>query len=54
MYVNGLMVSKSKLQFSDPSSSPGGKKMDLLFNSEKVNLLFKTNGGETEGLIFLF
>ena len=45
MYVNGLMVSRSKLQFSDPSSSPGGKKMDLLFNSEKVNLLFKTNGG---------
>ena len=28
--------------------------MDLHFNSDIVNLLLKTNGGEIEGLIFFF
>ena len=28
--------------------------MDLFFDSDMVNPLLKTNGGETEGLILLF
>ena len=28
--------------------------MDLFFNSDIVHLLFKTSGGETEGLVFYF
>ena len=31
-----------------------GENMDLLFNSDIVNLLLKTSGGETEGLICYF
>ena len=32
----------------------GGKNMNLLFNSDTVNLLLKNNGGEIAGLILLF
>ena len=39
------MVSKSKFQYSDPRSFPARENMDLLFNSDIVNLLLKGNGG---------
>ena len=37
------MVSKPKFQYSDPRCFPGGENMDLLFNSDMVNLLLKIN-----------
>ena len=33
---------------------PGGQEMYLLFNSDIVNYLLKTTGGEAGGLILLF
>ena len=45
MYISGLMVRKPKFQYSGPRCFPGGQNMDLLFNSDIVNLLLKTNRG---------
>ena len=39
------MVTKSELKSSDPRSFPGGVNMNLLFNSDIVNLLLKNNVG---------
>ena len=53
MYISGLLVSKSELQLSSRDCFLGGENMDLLFSSDIMNLLLKTNG-EREDLILLF
>ena len=52
MYFSGLIVSKSELKCSS-HHFPGGKSMNLLFISDIVNLLLKTNVGR-ESLMLLF
>ena len=44
MYFSGLMVSKSELKCSG-HCFPVGESMNLLFNSDIVSLLVKTNMG---------
>ena len=44
MYISGLLVRKSELQLSSRDCFLGGENMDLLFNSDIMNLLLKTNG----------
>ena len=50
----GQAVNKSDFLSNIARSAPGWENMNLLFNCGIVNLLLNTNGGETEGLIFLF
>ena len=47
------MVSKSVFKCSGPRSFPERDNMNMIFNSDIVNLLLKTSGGETEGLLQL-
>ena len=45
-YLNGSVVlSKSEIQCIDQGLLPGGESMNLLFNSNIVNLPLKINGG---------
>ena len=39
------MVNKSEFKYNSPTSFPGTENMNLLFNSDIVNLLLKTNVG---------
>ena len=49
-----MNVSKPKIQFSNPRSFRGVENMDLLFNSDIVNFLLKTNGGRHRRLNLIF
>ena len=48
------MVNTPEFQSRGLRSFPGRGEYDLLFDDDIVNLLLKSNGGETEGLILLF
>ena len=56
MYISGLIVGKSKVPIPQSKivSLEGRENMDLLFNSDIMNLLLKPMGGETEDVILLF
>ena len=48
-----LWLALANLISVDGDRFPGGQEVYLVFNSDIVNYLLKTTGGETEGLILL-
>ena len=48
------MINTEKFDSGGPGLFLRGQNIYLLFNSDVVYFLLKTNGGETEGLVLLF
>ena len=48
------MVNKSEFKYNSPTSFPETKNMNLLFNSDIVNILLKPMWGEKEGLMLFW
>ena len=54
LFERGPMVSTAEFNYGGWRSFAGKGSIYLLFISDIVNFLFKTSGGETQGLILLF